>query len=109
MFRFNRDLILCLLYTSNPTGVVYSPEEVAAIGRLAKQYDVAGLADERDSRQIFDPEQPYAHLRALEEKPDQLITIIGPSKTAVSYTHLRRPRRRTPMCSIWQWSGYRMP
>ena len=26
---------------NNPTGVVYSPEEVAAIGRLAKQYNVA--------------------------------------------------------------------
>ncbi len=66
---------------NNPTGVVYSPEEVAAIGRLAKQYNVAVLADELYSRQIFDPEQPYAHLRALEEKPDQLITIISPSKT----------------------------
>ena len=66
---------------NNPTGVVYSPEEVAAIGRLAKQYNVAVLADELYSRQIFDPEQPYAHLRALEEKSDQLITIIGPSKT----------------------------
>lgn len=66
---------------NNPTGVVYFPEEVAAIGRLAKQYNVAVLADELYSRQIFDPEQPYAHLRALEEKPDQLITIIGPSKT----------------------------
>lgn len=66
---------------NNPTGVVYSPEEVAAIGRLAKQYNVAVLADELYSRQIFDPEQPYTHLRALEEKPDQLITIIGPSKT----------------------------
>lgn len=66
---------------NNPTGVVYSPEEVAAIGRLAKKYDVAILADELYSRQIFDPDQPYTHLRALEEKPDQLITIIGPSKT----------------------------
>lgn len=66
---------------NNPTGVVYSPEEVAAIGRLAKQYNVAVLADELYSRQIFDPEQHYTHLRALEEKPDQLITIIGPSKT----------------------------
>ncbi|MBS7218085.1 MAG: pyridoxal phosphate-dependent aminotransferase [Oscillospiraceae bacterium] len=66
---------------NNPTGVVYSHEEVAAIGRLAKKYNVAVLADELYSRQIFDPDQSYTHLRALEEKPDQLITIIGPSKT----------------------------
>ena len=78
-----RNGVKLFLYSNpnNPTGVVYSPEEVAAIGRLAKQYNVAVLADELYSRQIFDPEQPYAHLRALEEKPDKLITIIGPSKT----------------------------
>ena len=66
---------------NNPTGVIYSPEEVAAIGRLAKEYHVAVIADELYSRQLFDPALPYTHLRALEEKPDTLITIIGPSKT----------------------------
>lgn len=66
---------------NNPTGVLYSPEEVAAIGRLAKKYNVAVIADELYSRQIFDKNMPYTHLRALDERPDTLITIIGPSKT----------------------------
>ena len=66
---------------NNPTGVIYSPQEVSAIGRLAKRYNVAVIADELYSRQLFDPGLPYTHLRALEEKPDALITIIGPSKT----------------------------
>lgn len=66
---------------NNPTGVVYSSEEVRAIGALAKKYDVAVLADELYSRQIFDPDQPYTHLRAQEEIPEKLITIMGPSKT----------------------------
>ena len=66
---------------NNPTGVIYSPQEVSAIGRLAKRYNVAVIADELYSRQLFDPDLPYTHLRALEEKPDALITIIGPSKT----------------------------
>ncbi|MEA4934331.1 MAG: pyridoxal phosphate-dependent aminotransferase [Lawsonibacter sp.] len=66
---------------NNPTGVIYSPEEVCAIGRLAKQYGVAVIADELYSRQLFDKKLPYTHLRALAEKPDTLITIIGPSKT----------------------------
>lgn len=66
---------------NNPTGVIYSPDEVAAIGRLAKQYGVAVIADELYSRQLFDKDLPYTHLRALTEKPDTLITIIGPSKT----------------------------
>ena len=66
---------------NNPTGTVYSAEEVTEIGRLAKKYNVAILADELYSRQIFDPEQKYLHIRSLSEKPDNLITIIGPSKT----------------------------
>ena len=48
---------------NNPTGVIYSPEEVAAIGRLAKKYNVAVIADELYSRQLFDKDQPYTHLR----------------------------------------------
>ena len=78
-----RQGVKLFLYSNpnNPTGVIYSPEEVAAIGRLAKQYDVAVIADELYSRQLFDPDLPYTHLRSLPEVPRQLITIIGPSKT----------------------------
>lgn len=78
-----QDGVKLFLYSNpnNPTGVTYSPEEVAAIGRLAKKYNVAVIADELYSRQLFDKDLPYTHLRALEEKPDTLITIIGPSKT----------------------------
>ena len=78
-----QDGVKLFLYSNpnNPTGVIYSPEEVAAIGRLAKQYNVAVIADELYSRQLFDKTLAYTHLRALEEKPDTLITIIGPSKT----------------------------
>ena len=45
---------------NNPTGVIYSPEEVAAIGRLAKKYNVAVIADELYSRQLFDKDQPLS-------------------------------------------------
>lgn len=66
---------------NNPTGVIYSPEETAAIGRLAKQYNVAVIADELYSRQVFSDASAYTHLRALPERPETLVTIIGPSKT----------------------------
>ena len=66
---------------NNPTGVIYSPEEVTAIGRLAKQYGVAVIADELYSRQLYDNSLTYTHLCALPERPEQMITIIGPSKT----------------------------
>lgn len=65
---------------NNPTGAVYSSDEVKAIARLAKKYGVSLIVDELYSRQIFDG-RDYAHLCALEELPDEMVTIIGPSKT----------------------------
>jgi aspartate/methionine/tyrosine aminotransferase len=66
---------------NNPTGVIYSQHEIAAIAKLANQYGVTVIADELYSRQIFDDRQ-YTHLRGLEEANQaNLVTIIGPSKT----------------------------
>ncbi|MEG0803346.1 MAG: aminotransferase class I/II-fold pyridoxal phosphate-dependent enzyme, partial [Pygmaiobacter sp.] len=65
---------------NNPTGVVYSDAEIKKIAVLAKQYGVAVIVDELYSRQIFE-NRSYTHLRALADRPENLITIIGPSKT----------------------------
>lgn len=66
---------------NNPTGVVYGREEVMAIAQLAERYGVNVIADELYSRQIFD-DCEYTHLRGLGTmKPENLLTIIGPSKT----------------------------
>ena len=65
---------------NNPTGVIYSEEEITTIAKLAKKYNVSLIVDELYSRQIFD-NRPYTHLRALAERPDSMVTILGPSKT----------------------------
>ncbi len=65
---------------NNPTGVIYSFDEICTIASLAKRYDVTVIADELYSRQIFD-QQYFTHLCAQKEAPENLITIIGPSKT----------------------------
>lgn len=65
---------------NNPTGVIYSYDEICAIAALARKYGAALIVDELYSRQVFDG-RPYTHLRAQAEVPDNLITIIGPSKT----------------------------
>jgi len=64
---------------NNPTGVIYSRDEILTIARLAKKYNVALIVDELYSRQIYENRE-YTHLRAGEEIPDNLITILGPSK-----------------------------
>jgi aspartate/methionine/tyrosine aminotransferase len=65
---------------NNPTGAVYSSDEVKAIASLAKTYHVSLIVDELYSRQIFDG-RDYTHLCALDELPEEMVTIIGPSKT----------------------------
>lgn len=65
---------------NNPTGVIYSAEEIQRIADLACRYHVTLIVDELYSRQIFDG-HPYTHLCAQSHVPDSLITIIGPSKT----------------------------
>ena len=65
---------------NNPVGCVYSCEEIRAIAALAKKYGAALIVDELYSRQVY-PGVKYTHLAAQKEVPDNLITIIGPSKT----------------------------
>ena len=65
---------------NNPTGVIYSREEIAAIAALARRYGATLIVDELYSRQVFDG-RSYTHLCAQRERPDNLVTIIGPSKT----------------------------
>ena len=65
---------------NNPVGCVYSYEEITGIAALAKKYGVTLIVDELYSRQVY-PGIPYTHLCAQKEIPENLITILGPSKT----------------------------
>jgi len=65
---------------NNPTGVVYSSAEISRIADLANQYGVTVIVDQLYSRMLFRGEV-YTHLRASTINPDQVVTIMGPSKT----------------------------
>lgn len=66
---------------NNPTGAVYTREELVSIAELAQRYGVRVICDELYSRQIFD-DREFVHLRSLGIlDPELLVTIIGPSKT----------------------------
>ena len=66
---------------NNPTGVIYSQDEIKKIAALAEKYGVSVIVDELYSRQLFD-ERDYAHLIADKNiNSENVITIIGPSKT----------------------------
>lgn len=72
--------VLVFSTPNNPTGVVTQEDAITAIARLAKQYDVTVIVDQLYSRLLYSGES-YTHLRACAERPQNLITIMGPSKT----------------------------
>lgn len=65
---------------NNPTGVVYPPGEIARISALAARYGVTVIVDQLYSRLCYEGVR-YTHLRAAEIDPEQVVTIMGPSKT----------------------------
>lgn len=65
---------------NNPTGAVYSADEIAQIVHLAKAFDVTVIADQLYSRLRYSG-QAYTHVSASDLPHDKILTIMGPSKT----------------------------
>jgi aspartate/methionine/tyrosine aminotransferase len=65
---------------NNPTGLVYSGSSIEAISELAARYQVTLIVDQLYSRMLYSGEI-FTHLRACDKQPENLITIMGPSKT----------------------------
>src|SRR5699024_7801037 len=79
---FRKGVKLFLLSNpNNPTGIMYSSIEIKNIGKLAQQYNVTIIIDQLYARQVFDKRE-YIHLCAQREiDPENIISIMGPSKT----------------------------
>lgn len=65
---------------NNPAGVVYSAEEIGKIAALAARYNVFVIVDQLYSRLLYTGEN-YTHFRAHASVPENVVTIMGPSKT----------------------------
>ena len=65
---------------NNPTGLVYSKKSIETIATLANKYGVTLIIDQLYSRMLFEGET-YTHTRACKYAPENIITIMGPSKT----------------------------
>lgn len=72
--------VLVLSNPNNPTGVVYSAREIETIADLANRFGATVIVDQLYSRLLYDG-RAYHHLRATGMARDNLVTIIGPSKT----------------------------
>lgn len=65
---------------NNPTGVVYSNEEIRRVAELANRYGATVVVDQLYSRLRYEGAS-YTHLRAQDVDGNNIVTIMGPSKT----------------------------
>ncbi|ROR97324.1 L-aspartate aminotransferase [Salana multivorans] len=72
-------LLLCS--PSNPTGAVYSPEQIEAIGRWALEHGVWVVTDEIYQHLVYDDAVFTPILRAVPELADQTVVLNGVAKT----------------------------
>ena len=79
-FSENRAKVLVLSNPNNPTGFVFSEEQLTIIANLAKKYNVIVLIDSLYSRLLHNG-HPYTHLASLPGMKNRVITLLGPSKT----------------------------
>lgn len=74
-----RMLILC--NPSNPTGSVYSADELKAIGQWALEHNIWVLVDEIYDELVYSPRQFVPLLRIMPELRRQCLVVNGVSKT----------------------------
>jgi aspartate/methionine/tyrosine aminotransferase len=72
--------VLVFSTPNNPTGLVCSSSSITSISALAAAHGVTVIVDQLYSRMLYSGEV-YTHLRACDTQPENLITIMGPSKT----------------------------
>jgi len=79
-FSKNGARVLVFSNPNNPTGYVYTEEQLKEIANLVEKYDVTVVVDSLYSRLLYD-NHPYTHLASLPGMKDRVITLLGPSKT----------------------------
>lgn len=65
---------------NNPTGLVYSNDTINKISALAAENNITIVVDQLYSRMLYSNEV-YTHIRSCDIQPENIITIMGPSKT----------------------------
>jgi aspartate aminotransferase len=79
--RTPRSKVLLFVSPSNPTGAVYSPEQVAAIGAWAQEHGLWVISDEIYQNLTYDGVRAVSIVEATPELADRTILVNGVAKT----------------------------
>jgi aspartate aminotransferase len=76
-----RTKVLLMCSPSNPTGAVYSKEEIAAIGNWAHENDLWVITDEIYQNLVYDGAKAYSITEVVPELIDKTIMVNGVAKS----------------------------
>jgi aspartate aminotransferase len=79
--RTPRTKLLVFVSPSNPTGAVYPPEEIAAIGRWAAEHGIWVVADEIYEHLVYGDARHVSIATAAPEVAERTVVINGVAKT----------------------------
>ena len=65
----------------NPTGKVFTPEELTVIAKLCIQHNLIAITDEVYERLTFDPARPHISLASLPGMAERTVTLSSLGKT----------------------------
>ena len=79
--RSERTKVLLMCSPSNPTGTVYTPEELTAIGQWAVEKGVWVISDEIYEHLLYDDAKPAHILKLVPELADTCVIVNGVAKS----------------------------
>lgn len=79
--RTDRSKLLVFVSPSNPTGVVYSPEEIEAIGRWAADHGIWVLTDEIYDRLVYGDARHVSMPAVVPDLAERCVIVNGTAKT----------------------------
>ncbi len=79
--RTDKTTVLVFVSPSNPTGAVYTPEEVKAIGEWALEHGIWVISDEIYQNLTYDGVKAVSIVEAVPELANQTILVNGVAKT----------------------------
>ena len=79
--KTSRTKVLLMCSPSNPTGAVYSKDEIAAIGNWAHQNDLWVITDEIYQNLVYDGLKAYSITEVVPELIDKTIMVNGVAKS----------------------------
>lgn len=72
---------IVLVSPSNPTGKIFSEDELIRVGKIAKQHNILIIIDDPYSDFVYDNREKYFNLASVEELKEHLVYLYSFSKS----------------------------